>query len=209
MLTVDVNASSTTIGVIWDQVENDVLITWNRTSSQCTDKSESFKNHSLSNSTSYEIPDLNKFTEYNITVCINGSTCDFSIVTTNEAGMFISHNPLNLHIIFSAPSAAPEEIKLKGASSTSITVMWGPVPCDHRNGNITSYVVRYRKYGGGVFRNEANKESTMEFTITGLEPSTEYEIKVAAFTVSVGPFTDESLIASTLGTCVATTPSCI
>ena len=49
----------------------------------------------------------------------------------------------------------------------------------------------------------------MEFTINGLEPSTKYEIKVAAFTVSVGPFTDESLIASTLGTCVATTPSCV
>ena len=92
-MTVDVNASTTVIGVIWGQVESDVLITWNRTSSQCTDKSESFKNHSLSNSTSYEILDLKKFTEYNITVCINGSTCDFNIVTTNEAGMFISHNP--------------------------------------------------------------------------------------------------------------------
>ena len=80
--------------------------------------------------------------------------------------------------------------------------MWGPVPCDHRNGNITGYVVRYRIYSGGVFRNETTGGSTMEFTITGLEPSTEYEIKVAAFNVAVGPFTDESLIASTLGTCV-------
>ncbi|CAI8054853.1 hypothetical protein GBAR_LOCUS29930, partial [Geodia barretti] len=34
----------------------------------------------------------------------------------------------------------------------------------------------------------------MEFTITGLKPSTEYEIKVAAFTVAVGPFTNESLL---------------
>ena len=59
-----------------------------------------------------------------------------------------------LHILFSAPSAAPEEIKLKEVTSTSITLMWGPVPCDHRNGNITGYVVRYRKYGSGVFRNE-------------------------------------------------------
>ena len=103
---------------------------------------------------------------------------------------------------FSAPSAAPEEIKLKGASSTSITAMWGPVPCDHRNGNITGYVVRYRIHASGVFRNETTGGSTMEFTITGLEPSNEYEIKVAAFNVAVGPFTDESLIASTLGTCV-------
>ena len=110
---------------------------------------------------------------------------------------------MNFHFtLFSAPSAAPGEIKLKEASSTSITVMWGPVPCDHHNGNITGYVVMYRIYSGGIFRNETTGESTMEFTITGLEPSTEYEIKVAAFTVTVGPFTDESLIASTLGTCV-------
>ena len=80
---------SSTIGVTWAQVENDVQITWNRTSSQCIDSGESFKSHPLSNSTSYEILDLKEFTEYNITVCINDSTCDSSIVITNEAGMFI------------------------------------------------------------------------------------------------------------------------
>ena len=80
---------SSTIGVTWAQVENDVQITWNRTSSQCIDSGKSFKNHSLSNSTSYEILDLKEFTEYNITVCINDSTCDSSIVITNEGGMFI------------------------------------------------------------------------------------------------------------------------
>ena len=80
---------SSTTGVIWGQVENDVQITWNRTSSQCIDSGENFKSHPLSNSTSYEILGLKEFTEYNITVCINDSICDSSIVTTNEAGMFI------------------------------------------------------------------------------------------------------------------------
>ena len=84
--------ASTTIGVTLGQVENDVLITWNRTSSQCVDNGESFKTHPLSNSTMYMIPALEEYTEYNITVCINDSTCAFSIVTTNQAGMFGLHS---------------------------------------------------------------------------------------------------------------------
>ena len=88
MCTVEVSVASTTIGVTLGQVENDVLITWNRTSSQCVDNSEGFKTHHLSNSTMYMIPALEEYTEYNITVCINNSTFSFSIVTTNQAGMF-------------------------------------------------------------------------------------------------------------------------
>ena len=41
----------------------------------------------------------------------------------------------------------------------------------------------------------------MEYMISGLELSTEYEIQVAAFTIAAGPFTNDSLLASTLGTC--------
>ena len=104
-------------------------------------------------------------------------------------------------IYFPAPSAAPEEIKLKDKSSTSITIMWSPVPCDHHNGNITEYVVMFRKLDNGVSQNESTRGSTMEYMISGLEPSTEYEIQVAAFTIAAGPFTNESLLASTLGTC--------
>ncbi|CAI8035583.1 Receptor-type tyrosine-protein phosphatase F, partial [Geodia barretti] len=178
----EVSVASTTIGVTLGQVENDVLITWNRTSSQCVDNGESFKTHPLSNSTMYMIPALEEYTEYNITVCINDSTCAFSIVTTNQA----------------APSAAPEEIKLKEKSSTSITIMWSPVPCDHHNGNITGYVVMLKKLDNGVSRSLTTRGSTMEYMIPGLEPSTEYEIQVAAFTIAAGPFTNDSLLASTL-----------
>ena len=87
----------------------------------------------------------------------------------------------------------------QGSSSTTITIKWGRVPCVDRNGNITSYVVMFREYGTEMFHNETTIRSDREFTITGLAPSTEYEIKVAAFTVAVGPFTNESLVASTTG----------
>ena len=56
----------------------------------------------------------------------------------------------------------------------------------------------FMKSSSGGFQNRTSKGSTREFTITGLEPSTMYEIKVAAITVAVGPFTNE-IFASTLG----------
>ena len=83
--------------------------------------------------------------------------------------------------------------------------MWNPVPCDHHNGNITGYVVMFRKLDNGVSRNVTTRGSTMEYMISGLEPSTEYEIQVAAFTIAAGPFTNDSLLASTLGTCLLQT----
>ena len=101
--------------------------------------------------------------------------------------------------LFSAPSASPRGMSWEGSSSTTIAIKWGPVPCADRNGNITSYVVMFRENGTEMFHNKATTGVDMEFTITGLAPSTEYQIKVAAFTVAVGPFTNESLFASTTG----------
>ena len=91
------------------------------------------------------------------------------------------------------------------SSSTTITIKWDPVPCTDRNGIITGYRLILRHNGSDeAFQNITTTGDENTFTMTGLEPSTEYEIKVAAVTVGVGPFTDESLIASTLGTCHCT-----
>ena len=115
---------------------------------------------------------------------------------------------------FSAPSASPKGMSWEGSSSTTITIKWGPVPCADCNGNITSYVVMFRENGKEMFHNKTTTGVDMEFTITGLEPSTEYEIKVAAFTVAVGPFTNDSLFASTTGSymhksCIRTLQVCV
>ena len=91
------------------------------------------------------------------------------------------------------------------SSSTSITIKWDPVPCTDRNGIITGYRLILRQNGSDeAFHNTTTTGDENTFTITGLEPSTEYEIKVAAITVGVGRFANESLIASTLGTCHCT-----
>ena len=66
-------------------------------------------------------------------------------------------------------------------SSTSITVQWGSVPCIHQNGAITGYSVQYGVMGSGNTENmTVNGASTTQTTISGLNPSTTYSIRVAA-----------------------------
>ena len=74
------------------------------------------------------------------------------------------------------------------------------MPCAHRNGHITGYIISYkdlkeetlfRKY---LFGNQRKTE------ISGLKPSTQYEIHVAAVnSVGTGPFSNQSLMANTSG----------
>ena len=66
-------------------------------------------------------------------------------------------------------------------NSTSITVQWGSVPCIHQNGAITGYSVQYGVMGSGNTETvTVNGASTTQTTITGLDPSTTYSIRVAA-----------------------------
>ena len=68
------------------------------------------------------------------------------------------------------------------------------------NGNITQYSIRYSKSNSKNFNLKETNGDVKTFEITELEPSTEYEIAVAAVTVDRGPFTNRSLRASTTGT---------
>ena len=79
----------------------------------------------------------------------------------------------------------PSSITNLDTTDTSITVQWGAVPCIDRNGDITSYSVRY-----GVEENSENSITVLvtgtalggTYQITGLEPVTVYDIGVAAVT---------------------------
>ena len=63
------------------------------------------------------------------------------------------------------------------------------VPCIHRNGEITGYLVRYT--GDGIETKDVLGGSTEQTTITGLTPSTEYIIEVAAVNnFGSGPYSD-------------------
>ena len=80
-----------------------------------------------------------------------------------------------------APSAPPTSVSTSDVTSSSITVQWGAVDCIHHNGDITGYSVRYGVQGSGSTQTESVTEgTTTEATISGLTPSTSYEIAIAA-----------------------------
>ena len=74
------------------------------------------------------------------------------------------------------------------STSSSITVQWGAVDCIHRNGDITGYSVRY-----GVQTVSVSGGGATQTTISGLTPSTNYSIEVAAMNI-VGPGPYSSVI---------------
>ena len=88
----------------------------------------------------------------------------------------------SLSRVFSAvPSAAPANFSLISQTPTSVTVTWEPVLCMYRNGVITDYVIRYKELNTGLVSNKTIEGDKMRvFEITGLKPSTQYEIKIAA-----------------------------
>ena len=92
-------------------------------------------------------------------------------------------------------------MSLSSNTVTSINVAWEPVPCMHRNGDITGYAVMYRELSSGLATYIHETVATRNINITGLKPSTLYEIAVAAFnSVGTGPFTNASLKTDTLDT---------
>ena len=197
------STTATNISLAWPRVNNSVTISWKMmASSQCVENGtdgESHSDESHSDEQSFMISDLKEFSEYNITVCINGSRiCASKTVVTNQTGSYIIMYTCIFHVPFSAPTAAPTDVSVNGMSSTSITISWGPVPCVDRNGIVTKYVVKFRETTSEMFQNKSVTGNEEAMTITALKPLTMYEVKVAAFTVGTGPFSD-SVHASTSG----------
>ena len=86
------------------------------------------------------------------------------------------------------PSAGPASVTAGTVTAISITVQWEEVPCLHRNGEITGYVIvaRIRMTDNTEFVNSDARSAT----ISGLEPSTQYTVLVAASNLAAtGPAT--------------------
>ena len=93
------------------------------------------------------------------------------------------------------PSAAPVDVVISNQTietTSSITVRWEPVPCTHRNGDISGYIVMFRELDSGSVYLERRTSGT-EVKVTGLKPSTQYEISVAAInSIGTGPIINTS-----------------
>ena len=77
-----------------------------------------------------------------------------------------------------APSVGPASVMVVTVTTNSITVQWEEVPCLHRNGEITGYVIvaRIRTTDITEFVNGDARSAT----VSGLTPITQYTVLVAA-----------------------------
>ena len=190
--------TSNTVTLTWsktDSIECEVEISWNRTiSSQCPFKEE---NNAIISACkeSTTIDGLDEYTTYLIQVSVrNDAVSDAITVTTKESGNTEKTN------YSAAPTSSLTSLSFIASTASSITIQWEPVPCVHRNGIITGYMIKMTEYDGEEFMYSYTNGEQREAEITGLEPSTQYEIQVAAVnSVGIGPFTNAILIANTSG----------
>ena len=134
--------------------------------------------------TSYSITGLEEGSKYNITVSTGEQSNTVSAVTIQKGeGVVLMSYTAFSNFISLAPSAAPR-VSWTFATSYSITLQWETVPCEHRNGDITGYSVRYEEMGSLDNASETliniTGASVTEATISNLNFSTNYSIQVAA-----------------------------
>ena len=85
------------------------------------------------------------------------------------------------------------------ATSYSITLQWETVPCEHRNGDISGYSIKYGEMGSLNNKSEALMNITgagvIEATVPNLMLSTKYSIQIAAVNnAGTGVFSNATII---------------
>ncbi|XP_017838643.1 neogenin isoform X2 [Drosophila busckii] len=135
--------------------------------------------HNDSTSLDYVIRDLRPYTDYVI-----------SVVPFNRNGMGDPSAELKVKTYSATPSEPPNNVTLEVTSSSSITVHWEPPVEEDRNGQITGYKIRYRKFKDAP-QVKSTPANIRYFELNSLDRSTEYQVKIAAMTVNgSGPFTE-------------------
>nr|CAD7586915.1 unnamed protein product [Timema genevievae] len=139
------------------------------------------EHHVVTAERQYELKDLGKFTEYSLWV-----------VAFNQNGPGSSTEEIVGRTLSDVPSEPPQNITLEATSSTSVVVRWEPPPKSGQNGVITGYKLRYRKRDrrsrGDTVSTDANRRM---YALTGLERSSQYQVRLWALTVNgTGPPTE-------------------
>ncbi|EDW47591.1 GM21402 [Drosophila sechellia] len=113
-----------------------------------------------------------------------------SVVPFNRNGMGDSSTEIRVKTFSSTPSEPPNNVTLEVTSSSSITVHWEPPAEEDRNGQITGYKIRYRKFKDAP-QVKSTPANIRYFELSNLDRNAEYQVKIAAMTVNgSGPFTE-------------------
>ena len=89
-----------------------------------------------------------------------------------------------------APTSAPQGLSVQNVMATSVVLTWNELDCLQRNGDITSYMIRYDRDSRLI----SDSSSTTTYTVEELIPFTEYSFSVAAVnSVDTGPFSEQPM----------------
>ena len=96
-----------------------------------------------------------------------------------------------------APTLPPQNIKGSSTSAHSIMVSWDPVPESGRNGIVREYRIEYSTEDSNILSIcvQARIE-VMRKELLGLQPFSNYTIKMAAKTVAYGNYSEPIFVTS-------------
>nr|XP_033771428.1 receptor-type tyrosine-protein phosphatase F [Geotrypetes seraphini] len=186
-----VSYSSTTIRVSWvppPASSRNGVITGYSVAYQAVDVEESTKlivNGIGPEHTSWEIRDLEKWTEYKVRVRAHTSV-----------GPGPESSPVYIRTDEDVPSAPPRKVEVEPLNSTSIRVSWKSPSYNRQHGQIRGYQVTYVRLENNEPRSQPIIKDVMlmeaqwkpeepveyEMVIGGLSPDTTYSVTVAAYT---------------------------
>ncbi|XP_038108964.1 tyrosine-protein phosphatase Lar isoform X4 [Culex quinquefasciatus] len=94
------------------------------------------------------------------------------------------------------PTGWPSDILVRFQTPDVVCITWEPPTREHRNGQITRYDVQFHKkidHGLGTERNTTIRKAVF----TNLEESTEYVVRIRAYTKQgAGPFSEKKIIST-------------
>ena len=79
------------------------------------------------------------------------------------------------------PSKPPTNVRLVSNTLSSITVSWGPIPKDGRNGVIRGFIVSYREEGAMTWT-KRDVKLVYSQVLTNLATGKQYYVRVAGYT---------------------------
>uniref|UniRef100_A0A2K6GL26 protein-tyrosine-phosphatase n=1 Tax=Propithecus coquereli TaxID=379532 RepID=A0A2K6GL26_PROCO len=191
--------SSTSILVSWQPppVENQNGIITEYSIKYTAVDGEDNKPHEIlgipSDTTKYLLEQLEKWTEYRITV---------------TAHTDVGPGPESLSVLIrtdeDVPSGPPRKVEVEAVNSTSVKVSWrSPVP-NKQHGQIRGYQVHYVRMENGEPKGQPMLKDVMladaqDMIISGLQPETSYSLTVTAYTTKGDGARSKPKLVSTTG----------
>ena len=110
-----------------------------------------------------------------------------------------------LFLFHAAPSASPLGVLLTPSSPRDLSVSWQAPPTNTQNGVLRYYIVKVLEVATGTVTLLNTSDNSVQYTVQTLHPYYVYDVRVAAGTIGLGPYSSADIIRMPeAGTCIHT-----